>query len=103
MFKPGQSGNLKGRPKGSKNKLTEAFWKDFAESWEAGGREVIDKVRSEDPSTYLRVAASLMPKESEVTLRNVVARDLADNELADIAIGGGEGATDAPLDPSQLN
>lgn len=102
-FKPGQSGNLKGRPKGSKNKLTEAFWKDFADAWEFGGRAAIDTVRSEDPSTFLRVAASLMPKESEVTLRNVIAKDLQDDELADIALGGGEGAIEPALDPSQLN
>lgn len=31
------------------------------------------------------------------------ALDMSDNELADIAAGGGEGTDPAPLDPSQLN
>ena len=103
MFKPGQSGNPKGRPKGAKNKLTETFWRDFADAWDAGGREAIDKVRIDDPSTFLRVAASLMPKESEVTLRSVIAKDLSDDELADIAVGSGEGVDIPPVDPQQLN
>jgi hypothetical protein len=98
-FKPGQSGNPKGRPRGSKNKLTEAFWKDFADAWEIGGPTSIQKVMTDDPATFLRVAASLMPKESEVTLRNVIAKDLADDELADIALGSGEGAAESTLDP----
>ena len=38
----------------------------------------------------------------EMTVRRI-ARDLADDELADIAVGGGEGTADAPVDPSQLN
>ena len=52
-----------GRPKGSRHKLGEAFLtamaKDFAES----GIATIEKVRLEDPSTYVRVIAGLLPKE----------------------------------------
>jgi hypothetical protein len=40
---------------------------------------------------------------SEVTVRRTIARDLADDELANIAVGGGEGAIEPTPDPSQLN
>lgn len=40
---------------------------------------------------------------SDVTVRKAVAKELTDNELADIAVGSGEGDNPTPLDPSQLN
>lgn len=39
----------------------------------------------------------------DMTVRTIAARDLGDDELADIATGSGEGADPAPIDPSQLN
>lgn len=102
-FKKGQSGNPAGRAKGSRNKLAEAFWTDFAAAWEANGRAALVDVAANDPGTFVRVAASLMPKETEVTLRRVTAKELPDDELADIASGGGEGVDPAPIDPAQLN
>jgi hypothetical protein len=40
---------------------------------------------------------------SDITVRRAIAKDLGDDELADIAAGSGEGAAEASLDPSQLN
>jgi hypothetical protein len=39
--------------------------------------------------------------EGSISVRR--AAELSDDELADIAVGSGEGAADAPVDPSQLN
>ena len=52
-----------GRPKGAKNKLQEAFWKDFASAWETHGAAALEKVALEDPAVFVRVAASVMPKD----------------------------------------
>jgi hypothetical protein len=39
----------------------------------------------------------------DMTVRKQIARDLSDDELADIAVGRGEGVDPASVDPSQLN
>ena len=39
----------------------------------------------------------------DMTVRKAIAKELSDDELADIAVGSGEGAAKAPVDPQQLN
>ena len=59
----GQSGNPAGRPKGSKHKLQMSFWNDLQRTWKERGSEALRWVAENDPSTFVRVCASLMPKE----------------------------------------
>lgn len=67
MWQAGQSGNPAGRQKGVRNKLSEAFITDVLQDWQKGGTEAIVKCREEDPAAYLRVVASLIPKEFKLT------------------------------------
>lgn len=62
-FKPGQSGNPAGRPKGARSKLTEDFLKALADDFSEHGLIAIKTVREEKPDQYLRVISSVIPKE----------------------------------------
>ena len=47
-----------GRPKGSRNKLSE----NLHESFQEGGKDVIKRVMEEEPSKYLAIIAAVVPK-----------------------------------------
>lgn len=80
-WKPGQSGNPAGRPKGSKNALAEHFIADLQAKWKEKGKEVIDAVIADKPADFLKVVASVIPK--EVKIERTAVDELQDGELAD--------------------
>src|SRR5215218_9711831 len=66
QYLPGVSGNPRGRPKGARNRLGEEFLLNLADDFEQHGSAVIAQVREERPHEYLKVIASLLPKELKV-------------------------------------
>jgi len=60
---PGQSGNPKGRARGSRNKLGEDFIERLHAHWVDNGDVAIEEVFENDKVAYLKVIASVIPKE----------------------------------------
>ena len=80
-YKPGQCGNPKGRPRGSRNKLSEEFFRDLCDAWQAFGRPALMTAAWTHPVDFVRVVAQLMPKDVEVTATNIRAERMSDDEL----------------------
>lgn len=78
-FVPGCSGNPAGKPKGARTKLGEQFLAALQEDFEANGIEAIQIVRAERPQDYIKVIASLMPKDLNLNVNNM--DDATDAEL----------------------
>jgi hypothetical protein len=100
VWQAGQSGCPNGRPNGSRNKLTEAFLQALADDFDANGKEVIERVRTERPHDYLKVSASVMPKrmENEDVTEYKDVKEMTDAELEAIIwrehLASGEQLTD---------
>lgn len=83
LFQSGEawSGNKLGRPKGSRNKLSESFITALSEDFEKNGVAVIETVRTEKPADYLKIIAAIVPK--ELNLRQDSLDDMSDEDLLD--------------------
>jgi Family of unknown function (DUF5681) len=73
-FQPGNTGNGGGRPRGSRNKLGEAFLEDLRDSWNEVGAIALKRCAQEDPAAYCRIVAGLLPRDFNINL----AVDVAD-------------------------
>lgn len=74
-WEPGKSGNPAGRPKGTRNKLGEAFLEAFMADFEKGGIDAIERVRIERPQDYLKALVMILPKELKVTSESDLTND----------------------------
>jgi hypothetical protein len=100
-----------GRRKGSRDRISTALLEAIAKDFEEYGEEAVKIARVEKPVEYLRIVASLLPKEFEIVDSRL--HDITDEELdafIEVArrriitladINGGEGQT-TDAEPAQL-
>lgn len=99
QFKPGNPG----RPKGSRNKLSENFLRELNDDFNEHGKAAIIAMREKTPGDYCRMIAMLLPKKIEIRdtpfdkLSNEELDGLIDNARAALSAseGGGDGADDS--------
>jgi hypothetical protein len=112
-WQPGQSGNPNGRPIGNRNKLNEKFLAALCEDFTEHGSEVIERVRTERPEIYLKVVASVLPREMHVRAESLFAgmsNDDVEKLLGEVrrtlaqraGISDAEGSS-APISGDKLN
>lgn len=100
-FGPGNPG----KPKGSRHKLGEAFIQALHDDFEKHGVSTIEKVRDEKPDAYVKVIASLLPKEfkietvSELTDEQLDARIRQLASLIEVGVAGAAGRGEAEEGP----
>ena len=113
QWRPGQSGNPMGRPIGSRNKLNEKFILALHDDFAKHGPAVIEKVRETRPEIYLKVIASILPRELHFKSANAFD-GMSDEELSTLLVDvrrsltarAGEGSpagSDTPRVGSKLN
>ncbi len=79
LWGPGQSGNPAGRPKGSRNKLSEDFVAALYNDFQEHGSAAIAACRAEKPDVYLRVIAGILPKDVHLKVQSL--DELTDDQL----------------------
>ncbi len=104
-FVTGNSGGP-GKPQGARNKLGEQFVQALQQDFEKHGQAAIEAVRYERPQDYIKVIASLLPK--EMVIRSEL-EDMTEDQLLErirrldaeirpflASRGAGEGTGPAP-------
>jgi hypothetical protein len=95
-FKPGQSGNPKGRPVGSRVKLEEIFVADMVEAWKLYGKEALATTAQKEPAKFAQIAATVLPKQTQNTRIHKLEL-MTDKELAELLQ-----ATDAQMEAAMI-
>jgi hypothetical protein len=81
-WKPGQSGNLNGRPVGTRQAFSAGFLRDLAEVWSEEGRETMVKAARANPATFFAVCARLIGPEVKLTIEQSLPGNLSAEDWA---------------------
>jgi hypothetical protein len=80
LWQRGVSGNPAGRPRGSRNALTEEVISALLRDFKKHGEKAVAQVRRDNPGMWLKVIAMLIPREHKVEHHNLI-KELSDEQL----------------------
>jgi len=76
-WQPGQSGNLNGRPVGSRTAFSAGFLKDLAEVWSEEGRGAMLHTAKTNPTVFFATCARLIGPEVKLTIEQTLPGNLS--------------------------
>jgi hypothetical protein len=82
QWKSGQSGNLNGRPVGTRQAFSAGFLRDLAEVWSKEGRETMVKTARTNPAVFFATCARLIPNDVRVTVQQQLPGNLSPEDWA---------------------
>jgi hypothetical protein len=71
-FKPGQSGNPSGRPKGSRSRISEKFLTKLEDIFDRRGDDALEKAVTANPMKFIQLVAGLLPARLEARLEGMI-------------------------------
>lgn len=107
LFQPGHSGNPRGKPKGSRDKLSRMYISDLHALWEEQGEAVLRRAAFADPMAFAAMVAKLLPAKIEITTPTEGMSDERMLELIELAermqsIGLARRGLEAVTDPRPM-
>jgi hypothetical protein len=82
-WKVGQSGNIRGRPRGSRSRISEKFLTVLERIWDQHGEAAMVKAALAEPMQFTKMVAGLLPSKVESSLQ--VTNIFAELNLSDPA------------------
>jgi hypothetical protein len=76
-WQPGQSGNLNGRPVGSRSAFSAGFTRDLAEVWAEKGKASMLYTAEKQPAVFFATCARLLPNDVRVTVEQQLPGNLS--------------------------
>jgi len=73
----GQSGNLNGRPVGSRTAYSRGFFSDLSDVWAKHGKETMIKTAQDNPAVFFATCARLIGPEVKLTIEQSLPGNLS--------------------------